>query len=271
MTHATNEMFPPTVRGSLPFAADRNDGGQFSNTMPELTAQASVSVEVEIANMRAMAPAPTLEREGFTVAPLLAGRLPWSNDPERVDAYVEACIELVRSLTGREAAVAFGPPVPRGDPGANAGFVAPRAHFVHLDNSRASAIERVRATVAPLGFDPDGATIFNVWRSITPPPQDVPIAVSDWRTVSEDDYVEGMTVEGGGFALPHLRLAPSARGPSWFYVPDLHVDEVVVFVGSDLDPAHPLGCAHCAFANPLVTDVAERRVSVEVRVIACRG
>jgi hypothetical protein len=263
--------FPATVRATLPFAANRHDGGRFSNTRPELTDQASVEVEVEIANIRSMSCPPTLDREGFTVETLPVGPPPWSDDPDDVDAYVHACVELVQTLTGRQAAVGFGPPVRRGDPGEHAGFVAPRARFVHLDNSRTSAVERVRATVEPLGFDPDGAAIFNVWRSVTPPPQDVPIAVSDWRTVPEADYVEGTTVEGGGFEAPHLRLASSSDGPSWFYAPDLEVDEALVFVGTDLDLAHPLGCAHSAFTNPLVTDAPDPRVSVEVRVIACLG
>jgi hypothetical protein len=253
------------------FAADRRNGGRFSNTRPERTDQASVDVEVEITNIRMMDRSPTLEREGFTVAPFPGGPRAWSNDPESADEYVRACIDLVRSLTGRGAAVGFGPPVRRGDPGVSSGFVAPRAHFVHLDNSRTSAVERVRDAVAPFGFDHDGAAIYNVWRSLTPPPQDRPVTVSDWRTVPDDDFVEGMTVEGGGFAAPHLRLAPSADGPSWFYVPDLELDEALVFVGTDLDLAHPLGCAHSAFANPLVLDEVEPRVSVEVRVIACRG
>jgi hypothetical protein len=265
-----NATFPTSVCATLPFVADHTDGGRFSNTRPELTDQRNTEVEVEITNLRTMSMPPTLDRQGMALASLPAGLVAWSDDPAIAGAYVEACVELVRSLTGRPRAVAFGPPVRRGDPGVAPGFTAPRARFVHLDNSRTSAVDRVRATVEPFGFDPEGAAIYNVWRSLTPPPQDVPIALTDWRTVPEEDFVEGTTVEGGGFAAPHLRLVPSEPGPSWYYVPDLDVDEALVFVGTDLDPSHPLGCAHSAFTNPLVVGPAEPRVSVEVRVIACR-
>jgi hypothetical protein len=196
--------------------------------------------------------------------------VPWTNDPTDVERYVAACCDLIRDVTGRPT-VPFGPPVRRGGAPTGSELVAPRAHFVHLDNSRMSAGGRVAATVEPQGLRAENAVIYNVWRSLTPPPQDIPLAVTDWRTIVPSDFVDGTTVERGGFAAPHLRLAASGTVPRWYYVPDLRIDEVLIFVGTDLDPSHPLGCAHSAFESPLVEDSETPRESVEMRVIACQA
>ena len=89
----------------------------------------------------------------------------------------------------------------------------------------------------------------------------------DWRTVSEADHVLGLTSEDE-VKYPYVILAHSDKAPKWYYVPDLGPDESLVFVGGDLDPSHPLGCAHSAFVHPAPNDVAPR-ASIELRVFAC--
>ena len=84
-----------------------------------------------------------------------------------------------------------------------------------------------------------------------------------------------MTVEPEGLGsepserieAPHVCLAHSAEAPDWYYVPDLSVDESLVFVGADLDPSHPLGCPHSAFVHPDPDRRAVPRTSIEVRVL----
>jgi hypothetical protein len=54
----------------------------------------------------------------------------------------------------------------------------------------------------------------------------------------------------------------------WFYLSDLTPDDVVVFKGSDSDPAAPFGCLHGAFKQPTPPVGAVPRASVEARVFA---
>ncbi len=64
--------------------------------------------------------------------------------------------------------------------------------FLHLDHSGRSAPELLAQTV---GLDRDEAAPYgrvvavSTWRSLTPPPQDVPLKVCDQRSSSLDDLV----------------------------------------------------------------------------------
>src|SRR5579864_8726430 len=91
---------PLAVKSSLNFTADRNDGGRFSNTMPEKSRQNLVSVEVKITDARALAYKPTLENEGFALVSHPAGRADWSDKAWIDDEYVPSCMQLIKQLTG---------------------------------------------------------------------------------------------------------------------------------------------------------------------------
>ena len=60
--------YAESVNASLNFAANRTDLGEWSNTNPARTRQNLLAVELEIRNARAQAQAPSLEREGLTIA-----------------------------------------------------------------------------------------------------------------------------------------------------------------------------------------------------------
>jgi hypothetical protein len=269
--------FPQVVKGTVNFAADRSDGGVISNNAPETSRKKLLPVEVELRNMRTIGRSPTLQGEGFVLVAHPAGAADWSNDEWLESEYVPSCVELVKKLTGAERAVSMHPPIlRRADPKTQAGAV-PTAHFIHLDNTRDSAQGIAAGFAKAEGFSVEHGAIYNVWKALTPPPQDLPLAIADWRTVSENDHVVGMTVEPPrqgpgtgpieGVKIPHVCLAHSAEAPDWYYAPDMSVDETLVFVGVDLDPSHPLGCPHTAFAHPDPEGRAVPRTSIEVRVL----
>jgi len=145
---------------------------------------------------------------------------------------------------------------------------APAAHFVHLDMPRQSCREQADMHAEARGVKFKRGTIYNVWKAITPPPQNVPLAICDRRTLSERDFAIGTTVEGE-IEVPHVTIVKSARDAKWFYAPDLSVDESLVFVGGDMDESHSLGCAHSAFKHPLSPANSVPRASIETRILAC--
>jgi hypothetical protein len=107
---------------------------------------------------------------------------------------------------------------------------------------------------------------------MTPSPQDYPLAVSDVRSVPAEDHVQGKTVEYVGkeerkLVTPYVMVAPSDR-PKFYYFPDMTQEESLVFIGVDLDPSKPLGCAHSAFRHPSPSGPTVPRASIETRVLA---
>jgi hypothetical protein len=260
---------PATVRAQLNFAADRTDGGIWSNLMRHLITQPLEAREVEIRDARRLPGGPSLENEGFVVSRTPA---PSGADFEDADwvarAYAPQCLKLVQELTGAAHVASFyGGGVLIRDTGRT--DRAPAAEFVHLDHSRDSARPFLEQAA-----DPEArrrwprVKIFNIWRVLTPPPQDVPLALCDQRTLDPADWVVGRTVEPNfpdGVPYVSSVFNPQQR---WFYLSDLTPDDVVVFKGYDSDPEAPFGCLHGAFRQPAPPSGAAPRASAEARVFA---
>jgi hypothetical protein len=265
---ALAEPLTPAIATALNFAADRSDGGIWSNLTPEIITQKLEPNAVEIRDARKLAEASSLAREGFTIAELDAGPGRY-DDPEWVErVYVPACVELVRQLTGAKHVANFYPGVlirDTGNPKA-----APAAEFVHLDQTRESALPFYERAV-----DEDARTqfprmqIYNVWRTLTPPPQDVPLAICDQRTLDERDWVVGRTVEPNfPEGVPYVSSVFNAE-QQWYHFSDVRTDEVIVFKGYDSDRSAPFGCLHGAFKHAEAARSASvPRASAEMRVFA---
>ena len=125
-------QFAPSVRGTLNFAADRSDGGRFSNFDASERDASFVGVEVEIANVRLLPQRPSLDQEGFVIAAHEASAPDWANPQWLESVYVPSCLELVKRLTGARATLQMYYPIVRRQ---NADG-APPATFVHLDQTR---------------------------------------------------------------------------------------------------------------------------------------
>jgi hypothetical protein len=264
--------YQKTVTGTFNFAADKNDGGEFSNTKPERSRQNLRPVDVEIRNGRIWPEKPTLKNEGVMLAEHVSGKADWSNPEWITSEYVPSCVELIKKLTGAKQALPIYVPLQRRvDYGKYAG-AAPTAGFVHLDQTRDIAQLFAGKIAESQGVTFKRAAIYNVWKCMTPSPQDFPLAVSDRRSIPQETHVQGSTVEYIGekeekFVSPYLSLVP-AEEQIYYYFPDMSTDESIVFVGVDLDPSHPLGCAHSAFKHPAPDGECVPRASIEARVLA---
>jgi hypothetical protein len=112
---------------------------------------------------------------------------------------------------------------------------------------------------------------YNVWRVLTPPPQDVPLAECDARSLAREDFIAAdASFDRDGailfsFETWLLRHDPAQR---WAYFPDMRADEALIFKTHDTD----LSVAHCvphgAFDNRDCPPDAQPRVSIEMRGIA---
>lgn len=256
------------THATLNFAGDRSSGGIWSNTRPEIVTQTLVGHKVQFSNARKLAVAPTVGVEGFeiTTAPLDAYH--WDDQDWIANTYMPSAVELVRRVTGADFAAPILNDVLIRDTGD--ARRAPAAQFVHIDQDRVAA--RLMLAAAAGGDEEvarySRAAIFNVWRSITPPPQDVPLALCDQRTGKEADWVIGKTIEPEyPYPIPYMS-AVYDDGLSWYYYPDMSLDEALVFKNFDNDPGQPLGCLHAAFKLEEVADDAVPRASAETRIAA---
>ena len=114
---------------------------------------------------------------------------------------------------------------------------------------------------------------YNLWRCITPPPQDIPLAFCAANTIDAGDAVEALAVlDSPELAPAVMRALSQAYKPNprhrWYYFPDMTEDEIVVFKTYDSDRSRASAVAHSAFTAPRIPPGTIPRQSVEARVVA---
>ena len=144
------------------------------------------------------------------------------------------------------------------------------ARFAHVDVSDPTArafAERAAPPERPLAR----FAHYNVWRAISAPPQDVPLAVCDARSVSAGDLIAADAVFDSpgqpewSFEGLVLAYAPAHR---WFWFSDMQRDEALIFKTHDSDPARAHCVPHVAFDHEACPPHAVPRASIEMRAIA---
>lgn len=149
---------------------------------------------VTITDARSSPVAPSLIREGFQIVEHHSAVTDFG-DAEQVSRYGLPEIEkLMLELSGADrvsvtprAILRYGEHSPDAGKSDNSW----PARFAHIDITDATA----RQFVAASGIGNQGQPIrrhayYNVWRAISAPPQDIPLAVADARSVDADDLVE---------------------------------------------------------------------------------
>jgi hypothetical protein len=146
------------------------------------------------------------------------------------------------------------------------------ARFIHIDVSDRTAKDFADLQ-CPQGSDKPLRRFahYNVWRVFSPPPQDVPLAVCDARTLAPEDLMAADAV----FDMPGKPewsfeglVVHHNPGHRWVYFSNMTREEVLVFKTNDTDPSQPHHVPHTAFNDPgCPADVAPR-ASIEMRAIA---
>ena len=234
---------------------------------------------IQIEDARLRAEPPSLEREGFalfTHKSLLSN----SGNPEET-AGAQEIARLLLELTQADKIVLCSPDVRRSaQRSPDAGgltrsgglYVTRPVCFVHIDisNSAATAFTerwRPKDECRPVRR----FAHYNIWRVLSLPPQDLPLALCDSRSVCPSDLVEAdavMDIPGrqeSSYVGLVIRYNPRHR---WSYFPDMNRDEVLIFKTHDSDPNQPSHVPHSAFNDPTCASQAVPRVSVEARAIA---
>ncbi len=164
------------------------------------------------------------------------------------------------------------------------GGIQPPAGEAHVDLNTATS-ERMAAFTYKKHF-PDGPgykrfLIASYWRTFSPPPQDVPLALCDGRTsfggeeksntlfvVDEFPTGDALTapVEGEDKMLA-ASIFSHHPGHRWWYFSNMSKDDILLFKFHDSDHSVTWRCPHTAFVDPSFSH-ANIRESIEVRTVA---
>ncbi len=233
--------------------------------------------KVTIENARGRTDAPSLDREGFTLVRHPSRVTSFLDEEQLKQVYTPEVERLICEVTGACAAAVVAAPFVRfaeRSPLSGQLNNSMPARFVHIDygDARARGIAE-QFFAAARGKLPRLRRFahYNVWRVLSQPPQDVPLAVCNARTVADADLVPACAV----FDFPGVpqrtaeslvvRYNPEHR---WCYFRDMRPDEALIFVTKESDPERAHQVPHTAFDDPTCPPGAVPRSSIEIRVVA---
>jgi hypothetical protein len=263
-----------TVFGTLNYVGAMHERPRFHANDHSRDVLALEPHSVTITDARSLAEPPSLRREGIELVRHTSAVQDF-RDRTAVTAVHRGEIErLVSDLSGADRVVVASPGVLRfGERSAQSGKLdnSLPARFVHVDVSNPTAAElaeRSRPSDAHAGIR--RFAHYNVWRVLTPPPQDVPLTVCDARTVAPHDLVAADAVfdqrDAPEWSFEALVVRHNAAH-RWLYFSNMTRDEAIVFKTHDSDTSQPSQVPHSAFDEACPAGVAPR-ASIEMRAIA---
>jgi hypothetical protein len=230
---------------------------------------------VSIEDARSGVDSTALDREGFQLVRHRSAVRDFRDTAEVTAVYMPEIERLLLEVSGADQVVVNGAGVLRfGEKSQDAGRLnnSMPARFVHVDISDVTA----RAFAARSEPRRDGMSVarfahYNVWRVLTPPPQDVPLAVCDSRSIAPADLVAAdaiFDVAGApewSFEGWVVRHSPAHR---WCYFSGMNRDEALVFKTNDSDPVRAHCVPHSAFDDATCPPDVPPRMSIEMRGVA---
>jgi hypothetical protein len=268
-----------TVRTTLNYLV-RTDQKPYAYTfeppegVPARTGQVDAVANVTIRDARPIADQLSLDEQGFVLRRHKSAVTDFYDEEQLCTLYYAEIDRLLKVATGAEKVVIFDHTirsVPRFKQG-QAGMREP-VRRVHNDYTETSGRRRVRDHLEPEEAEARLGQRFmeiNVWRPITGPLEDAPLAVCDARTIAPADLIASDLIYrdkvGETYAV--------AQNPAhrWFYFPKMQPNEALLIKCFDSDEANPgRFTAHTAFDDPTTPPDAVPRESIEVRALVFFG
>lgn len=209
----------------------------------------------------------------------------WSNMSELETSYSDEIREVISNVTGADKVIVFGP-VRRTtrDKVANESGQwndQPPASDVHVDFTPLRAEWLADDFAKQNGLnrsDYKRVQIINIWRAVSPGPQNWPLAVCRGDKIDDEEGVINHSIYGD--TIPDLQNLPDLPDdpthpegslfvyrPShqWMYFSDMTKDEILMFKIYDSNQKKPWRVPHSAFMNEM--EGTKTRESVEIRTI----
>jgi hypothetical protein len=262
---------PLTVNGALGFSEPMGKRPKFhanDNTRDVLNI---VPREVPIEDLRQRQVPPSLDSEGFCLVSHPSAVRDFRDAAEIQRVHVDEIRRLLLAVSGADHVVVTNVGVLRfGERSQESGMHnnSRPARFVHVDVTDVTAKAFYARSRPDNGRGVRRSAQYNVWRVLTPPPQDVPLAVCDARSLAPEDFIcaDAMFDEDGAivfsFEAGLLRHNPRQR---WGHYSNMRPDEALIFKTNDTDPAAAHCVPHGAFDNPHCPAGVPARISIEMR------
>jgi hypothetical protein len=230
---------------------------------------------IQIEDARARTLAPSLEHEGFALLEHKSAVTDFRDAAEVARVHPAEIEQLVQRLCGADAVLVSSPGVLRfseGSPDSGRLNNSRPARFIHIDVSDATARTFAERALPKVASQPVRRFAhYNVWRVLSPAPQDVPLAVCEARTLAASDLITADAV----FDVPGKPewsfeglLVHHSERHRWCYFSGMSPEEVLVFKTNDSDPQEPHHVPHTAFNDPTCPPGVTPRASIEMRAIA---
>ena len=259
-----------TIEAAIPYSGPMSVRPRFHANDHSRDVLTIDRVVARVVNARGVDPAPELEREGFELVRHRSAIADF-RDPAQGERHIDEIRELLLGVSGGDAVAVTPHGVLRfSERSPESGRLdnSRPARFVHVDVSDATAA----VFAAQANPHPDRRVRrfcqYNVWRALSPPPQDAPLALCDARSVEPADLVAADAVfdvrdaPEWTFEALVVRSNPRHR---WFYFRDMNRDEVVVFKTNDSDRSRAHCVPHVAVDDRACPPDAPPRVSIEMR------
>jgi hypothetical protein len=231
--------------------------------------------KIAIEDARVRIEAPSLAREGFELVVHRSNIEDFKDAAEVARLHPLEIERLLLEVTGADHVVIPSPGVLRfGEGSKDAGKYSNSlpARFIHVDVSDATAEQFAhRSMPKNVGRALRRFAHYNVWRALSPPPQDIPLALCDARSIALADLVCADAVfdvedrperSFEGWVVRHN------SEHRWCYFSDMTRDEALIFKTNDSDRAQPHCIPHSAFDDPSCPKGVPTRASIEMRGIA---
>jgi hypothetical protein len=148
------------------------------------------------------------------------------------------------------------------------------ASFAHVDYLTEDALESAAMEARIEGIyniSYRRLVIIQTWRAISEPPQDVPLAICDCRTLDEADISRrtGVLAPENSVGMPspifYVGGIHYNSRQRWHYYSYMKPNEVLLFTGYDTERPSSAKVAHAAFDNRATHPAANPRESIEAR------
>ncbi len=208
----------------------------------------------------------TLDGSGFTLETHAHAVQDFRDDDQVARLYYPGIERLVERVSGAHRAFVRSHLVRTETPiDFNDGY----ARFVHCDYNMKRLTEMSEEVLAAHGVAPDPNWVyvwFNTWQPFDNPAINNPMAFIDWRSLPKDDVIDYYYT---GRSRDSLVAAP-INNPDhvWRYVPDMTLEEILVFKQMDGRANTSVYCPHTSFDNPGAPADAPPRRSIETRLLA---
>jgi hypothetical protein len=215
--------------------------------------------------------ATSLDAEGFVLAAHRSGVEDFERAEEVAAKHPAEIVELVKAHSGADHVQITAPGILRFSEHSGRAGSRDNSHparFAHIDATRATSAGFASAS-APPGRQVRRYAHFNVWRTFTPPPQDIPLAICNARSVAPEDLLVADAIfdppNGAEWSFESWVIAhnPAHR---WCWFPAMTRDEALIFKTSDSEFQNPV--PHVAFDCPPIGLALQPRASIEMRCVA---